>query len=357
MSDYSSTLPACPNLQNRLVESWKYNPARILGNIGMLDALTSPMNKAGVTISQQVSPGNGKYRTVDVVYPQRILISQVGSDTTQVCESVNEDGLTSEQYTIDTTVGSEINRVFRITDHQDTCQTLEDWIIEKIGDYLMALDRKVNKDSFTQTAAFYGSFASTEENVTGDDGAAQIKTVYTRKSGGVDRDTNALEMLKFATKNAAYPSAPIIIGWDEIDQYFEVMKNGCCADNGLDFGAIMRDTGMVYVSDENAPDVFAGNTTDFLSMAAGAAQLITFNKFKGSKGYLVVDDESYKQTIIRSPRTGIEYDLVLKNDCGNIHIQLAVAHVVKALPDDMFQHGDRLRGVRWINRWRPATRA
>lgn len=356
MSDYSSTLPACPNIQNMLNESWKYNPARILGNIGTVDALRSPMNTQGVNIAQQVSPGNGKYRTVDVVYSQRILLNQLGSDTTQVCESVNEDGRTTEQYTIDTTVGSEINRVFRITDHQDTCQSLEDYIIEKLGDYIMALDRKVNKDSLTQLAAFYGSFASTETNVSGADGSAQIKTVYTRKSGGVDRDTNALEMIDFASINAAYPTAPIIIGWDEIHQYFKAMKSGCCADNGLDFGAMMREFNMVYVADENMPDVMA-NATDFLTMAAGAAQLLTFNKFKGSKGYLVVDDESYKQIVVRSPRTGIEYDFVLKNDCGNIHIQLAVAHVVKALPDDMFQHGDRLRGVRWINRYTAATRS
>lgn len=357
MSDYSSSLVDCEKIQGQLSDTFaKINPARIVGNIGTAQALMDPINTDAV-LEKTISPGNGKKRTVKLLYDQRLLLSQLSDSAVQVCTSSNKDGELYEEYTIDTTAGTSIDREFELTDLTERCEDDDTYFNRKLVDYLMACDRKINKDSLTQLAAKYGAFANGDTNLTGAAGAAQIKTVYTRKTGGVDRDTNALEMLKSSPRRMSYPTAPIIIGGtgDEMETYLEVMAKGCCADNGLDFGAIMADTSLVYVSDENMSSVM-GNTTDFLTFGAGAAQLLTYNEFMGPKGIRVQDTEIYKQTVIYSPLTGIPYDFTYKVDCGKVYIQIKLAHVVVAMPDDMFQQGDILRGVEWINRWRTATR-
>lgn len=51
-----------------------------------------------------------------------------------------------------------------------------------------------------------------------------------------------------------------------------------------------------------------------------------------------------------SPRTGLPIDIILKDDCGTIHIiGYAVVELV-GLPSDLFAVGDEYRGVKYVNK-------
>ncbi len=94
-----------------------------------------------------------------------------------------------------------------------------------------------------------------------------------------------------------------------------------------------------------------GSNADFLTMASGAVQLLSWNEFMGPRGINVIDQESYKQTVIRDPRTGIPIDFQLNNDCGKIHVNLKIHAEAKGLPTDMFQSGDRYNNVTYVNKY------
>jgi len=65
-----------------------------------------------------------------------------------------------------------------------------------------------------------------------------------------------------------------------------------------------------------------------------------------------VDDESYKQTVIIDPKTGIPFDFIWSNNCGKISIQVKLAFQFIGLPDDIYPSGDVLNGVTYVNKYR-----
>lgn len=80
-------------------------------------------------------------------------------------------------------------------------------------------------------------------------------------------------------------------------------------------------------------------------IANGSAQVLYYNRWEGAFGR---KDSNQAYGTITSPATGIPYDIVIKHDCGNIHVTLTATTKVVALPLDMYQTGDDMEGVNGI---------
>ena len=63
----------------------------------------------------------------------------------------------------------------------------------------------------------------------------------------------------------------------------------------------------------------------------------------------VFTGHNYHHQTIVSPKTGLPYDLIIKDDCGAISINVVGTFDLKGMPSDMFATGDNMEGVNFVN--------
>ena len=116
MSYGISDLNPCENLQEELNDVFQTCDASLIREPSpFFDFIMSDMNSAGV--AQQVSPGRGKTRTVNVRYDQRINEDNVLSNQTHPnCVATTKRGDCIEAYEIDTTKNVQIEELIDIKD-------------------------------------------------------------------------------------------------------------------------------------------------------------------------------------------------------------------------------------------------
>jgi hypothetical protein len=341
MSHSTTSLISCPTIQDRLDDYFvKGDPTLILERLPFLEFLTSSDNTNGA-LQRQISPGNGKVRQVELLYEPRYTEDDVNTSAVQSCTSTNEGGHRSEVYSIDTTSGVEINRRFQLTDLKDICESDGSYIERQIMKMIDAAKRKMATRTWSQVTSMIGQFGP---SVTVGDG--NIMNVATLTSGGAI-STDFIEKISFAALDTAYPTVPYIFGYQKLHNAFKAVKAGCCADSGLNVGQYAQQNDMVFLTDYRSEDALG--TDEALMVAGGALQLLTYNEFRGERGIRVIDTEDYKQTVIADPMTGIPFDFIWKFDCGNIYVQIKLAHKLVQIPNDMFFGGDRYEGTTWIN--------
>lgn len=346
MSQSLNDLIACPTIQDQLNQHFLQgaNPLDAREKQGFTDLfLTSAINTNGI-LQSKVSPGRGKRRAVELLYSPPLLESEIGSSPAKKCTSTNEKGLLSSTYDLDEDEGTNYDEKFVLSDLATFCMDNPLWIAERLQAAMDGMTKKIGTDNAQQLALLYGAFGDGESGVTDN-----VKDVATRKSGGIDLNIQAWAKITSAAENAAYPGAPFVFGWGEIYAYMKEVKAGCCASGGTDLGAYAAQNDLVFIADKKIKTAFGSE--NFVMLAPGAVQLLTWNEFDGARGVNVIDDESYKQTIITDPKTGLRFDLQVKNDCGNIIINLKLHHKLVGMPTDMFQVGDAFQNVVWVNKF------
>ena len=339
-----TTYTACPDIQDRLDEVFaKVSPSRIAEKQMFTEFLLSNENRDGV-LQEQASPGRGKKRTVEVVYRPRIPESEVGDSVAQVCTSTRDLGDTSAEYTIDED-GVSIDWKITLSDLANLCADNENYIAEQILDAMWALFRKLETKNMTQLTALIGNFDANEDNV-----AAGVKTTSTLFADGT-QDPVFIEDIEFASENAGYPSAPVVIGWGDIKKAFTRLKaSNCCADSGLNAAEFAANGNLSFVASKKITS--AVTSPNFITTALGALQLLYYNEFMGPNGINEVNDGSYIQTVIEHPLLGVPIDYTAVHNCGTINFQLKLATKLVGMPTDMFCVGvDDLEGVTFVNEY------
>lgn len=78
-------------------------------------------------------------------------------------------------------------------------------------------------------------------------------------------------------------------------------------------------------------------------------QMITWNLFQGTRGLNTILTETYSQQVIFSPRTGLPIDVMMKVDCGTLHIVMTATTKLVGLPNDLFPVDDIYQNVNFVN--------
>ncbi len=342
MSLCVSDFATCPAIQDNLEAAFtQVNPSTITEPIMFTELLLSDANRDGV-LQEQTAPGNGKKRDVELIYSPRIPEDNVKDNQARVCSSTCDIGDRTATFTIDED-GVAFDWRVDITDLATRCEDDGLWLAKKIAQVMNGLLRKLELKNITQAAALFGNFDLNEDNVDVND----VKTVRTQLAGNPSIDF--ISEIAFASMNMAYPSNPIVVGWDEISKAFTKLKATCCADNGLDIAELARQEGIAFMNSKKIRDVLPAN--NFFTMALGSLQLLWYNEFMGPKGLRVSNDDSYIQGILVHPRLGLPFDYILSNNCGVVSFQLKLATKVVGMPADMFCAGDTLDGVTYVNEY------
>jgi len=344
---YLGNLIACPDLQDRLNGYFGCNKATTMAvhETGLTQFLFSPINTNNV-LNRVIAPGDGKIRTVGLVYTPRIKADDVATSINrESCVSTTPHGERTTSYSLDTNVGVEIERKIRQNDLITHCQNNQEYIQDMQLNMIGALIRKMDVRLAAQTVLLKGAFGLGETGV-----AANVKTVATRRpsaiGGGLSDDF--ITEIDFATMNAGYCASPFVFGYTEIYKSYKKLQAQCCADNGTNVGLLAQSVGLAgsFIPESNVP-LALGATADFITLDPGAVQVLTYNGFEGYGNEF--DQPTFIQTVITDPATGIPFDFQAKFDCGYWHFRMSLAFKAVGVPTDMYYSGDRYDGVTGVN--------
>ena len=322
MSYTPSTLVACPNLQDRLDNVFENENARFFTDkIPFSEFLMSPLNRNDLSV--RVSSGKSKIRTVEVTYQPRILTSSVQTNVTEYCSATTERGNTSTEYSIDTTQNLFFDQQFDVEDLKASCEDNEFWFQDQVAKMVAAMDVAVNNKNASQANALLGGWSTDVSGIPFLTVNGDVIEVKTLRTGSADEPfASTMQAVQSAIEASGFGAATLVGGYT-LHNYLRLMQLGCCTDYGLDIAAIQREYGMA-------------------SIANGALQVLYYNRWSGLFGAQDAN-QSYGQVM---GALGIPYDIVIKHDCGRIDVTITATTKLVALPDDLYQTGDHLDGVK-----------
>jgi hypothetical protein len=337
----SRILSECPNVQMSLGELFIEVGQR--EQLPLLEYLLSPENVK--LIRTEVAPGNGKLKTVQARWIQRLPETEVEEGgNILTCTSDNTYGDTITTYTVDTTDTYTASQLINAADIARHCQENSRYVLESIMRLMDVLDRKVASAAAVQAVAKIGNWGTDVEGFfTVSSDCLVIKTIA---STGIINEF-ALADIKQATTMANYPSAPVAFGGAGMQRYANAVQAGCCSQFGIDLLAISQQNGFGFAYDARLAAA-QGSQNKALITTAGAIQWLSFNLAEWNAGITPVAGSNYSKTLVFTP-AGLPVDLTMKDDCGNLSIVLTTTGIVAALPTDIYEAGDKFAGVNYVN--------
>lgn len=350
-----SVMIACPNLQDSLNNNFlTCDSANLFDSAPLFEFLNSPLNRSGY--SQRVAPGQGKIRTIELMYEQRILESEVTQPgTTPDCTATTKRGNLATTCTIDPLDYLEVEELIEGADFTYICEDNQTVIDRKIMKMITALEAKAATIVTTQAIALIGGVsddiaAGNKQTV----GGKSFFKVATEKSDG-SIDPRAVAKLNFLRMQSNY-CAPAPVFGSDMYEYYQLMQSGCCSNEGLDVGALLAKYGTAVMYDRRvtaALNTLAGDgsgaTLSFTALP-GALQVVWYNANDGiGNAAGILQGTNYQKRVIYSPRTGMPIDLTLQDNCGSVSIIARANPKVCGLPSDLFAPNDHMNGVTYVN--------
>jgi len=337
----SRILSECPNVQMSLGDLFIEVGQR--EQLPFLEFLLSPENAK--MIRTEVAPGNGKLKTVQARWIQRLPETEVEEGgNILTCTSDNTYGDSTQTYTVETTDTYTASQLINAADIARHCQENSRYVLESIMRLMDVLDRKVASAAAVQAVADIGNWGTDVENfftVTSD--CLVIKTIA---STGIINEFALADILQ-ATTMANYPGAPIAFGGAGMQRYANAVKAGCCSQFGIDLLAISQQNGFGFAYDSRLAAA-QGSQNKALVTTAGAIQWLSFNLADWNTGVTPTAGANYSKTLVYTP-AGVPCDLTMKDDCGNLSIVLTTTGLIASLPTNIYEASDKLAGVNYVN--------
>lgn len=353
MSYVTSVLNACPDLQDELDAFFNVCDASLLPDPAPLNEfLWSGLNMSG--ISQTISPGNGKVRTLQLRYDQRLLESAVTEvdGCTPSCSAATRRGDLISEYTIDTCDTLQVEELIHASELKDSCRSILEIVTKKIAMLMKAMDARVATKYTSLAIALYGAWQANVQNQVADaTGNAKnaLKLQTYRPTGFTDINPEAFYELQLALKQTNYCNGAAIFAGYQLSKYADLMKAGCCSSQGIDLASILSQYGLAVMWDRRFENLMG--TEYGMAVMPGALQPIYYNHATSLPAQVagVTVGTNYEQFVMVS-KSGIPYDVTLSDNCGALNIIIRFTGSLVALPTDMFAPGDNMEAVTFVNK-------
>lgn len=333
---YQSFLNA-PNIQERIGSDQfvSGNPTMKPGHIGFIRFLNDPVNTSA--IRQQVQPGDGQTRTVELTYTPRINPATVQAGAATTCTGGSIFGETSTQYSINiNTDHISLSANIPLLALSTRSQGKDDYVAEIVMKLMRAIVQRANRDAITAFNVLRGAFA----NANGVVASASVAT----RAGNVFLPNPAEEIIT-RYEEAEGGRVPFVIGGGLINRWFRAMAASCCASTNVLLEEYVDQNNMVHVYDPTVDQILGAN--NFMVLEPGAMQMLSFNLYEGAD-VATANDDSFKAGVLVDPLTGLRFDYQATRTCDQWTITLKLYRRFVTLPSDLFLTGDPLRGVNYL---------
>lgn len=351
MSCLASSYVGCATLQADLTTYFNTCGAEMIREpMPFAEFLVSPLNNNG--LSQVIAPGNGKTRSVELTYQARIPESEVTENDSDLCSCSSTRGNCSQVYTLDPAENLSVCETISAANLRAICQPNSEFIMKKIAHLVDVLERRQATELVQEASFLTGSWNTSEvPNVSVSD---QL-VVKTKKDGDAfSVNPFAMSEIDFALSATGYCAPAPIFAGRELYQYYRNMLAGCCADSGVDLGAMLSLYGHAVAYDPRVAATISGGQNAGLVIQPGAVAVITWNEYGWNAGIPFENNfregSNYSRSLIVSPRLGLPMDVIVKDECpGTLTIVISVVAKLVNLPSDIFPVGDKYRGVNFFN--------
>lgn len=341
MSVFSLSLVNAEAIQQRIEET--YPIFRGTGQFTFLPALNllqSPINTNGV-LQTTVAPGGAKKRIAKTVYAPRVREADISTSVAFNCTSSNEAGQLEQTCEIDETAGVFVDEKIDRVALADISEDNESYIAGRVLALMDAAARKMETEVHTKLAAALGKFP---DNDTSTDANDILKTVSTLVTSTDNTSLDAIEEIHYTRQLVGLPRV-FTIGDNLLTKYFTRLDAGCCADSyAVNFADFPGLNGLIHLHSNRTAAALGAD--EFFIYFPGAAHIVSFNRFEGPNR---IEDNSYKQMTLANPIfPGLNFDVTMKEDCGDLYIELGLAWELCTAPTDYFAIDDRLDGFNGI---------
>jgi hypothetical protein len=351
MSSYiRELLEQCPQVQEDL------NNAFAMGTLskGVLNEslpfLEQVVSSQQAFASQTVFRGNGKLRTLQVIYTPQITESEVTENVANPnCVATTVRGNLSETYTIDPAenVGAE-----QLIPHEQVrynCGSNPQYFLDVMARLIDATERKVATKTVQEAAALTGTWAPRVGAIPGMTLTSDELVFATLLGTTGNFDPMLAGRLKRAFRDSLYQQDALIFSGGDLFDYSEALQIGCCNDGGLDLSAALSRHGMGVFYDKRVQDVFGSDES--IAFRPGALALLYFAQSSWLDNVMeqVRQGATYVSFTVNSPRTGLPYDVTIKDDCGQVSINIVATTKLVAPPADMFAVNSEYAGINFVN--------
>ena len=340
MSYHDQLLVPCPDLQADIFEIWRKD-TKPRDPIPFLEYINSPANRNG--IDMQVAPGEGKVKTVNVTYTQRLPESSVDEATERGCDVGDLRGNNSKDYTIDTNDLLQSKERISAEHLARACKANGQYVAEVILRHMDVIDRKVASRIGAEAALLKGSYSAdavAAYSITND-----ILEVSTKASGAYA--IGAHVEIEQVAQMSGFASA-LMFGGSALSEYMKLTLAGCCANQGLDVQEIYNLYGYSFAYDRRLAEALGSALNANLIMEPGALQLLHYQQTEWKRNIPIELNSGYASFPMTTP-AGVPVDVYIKDNCADV-IDINVFANVKlvGLPEDLYPSGDNFEGVTYV---------
>lgn len=340
MSYLDQILVPCPDVQADIADVWgkTTNPN---DPIPFLQYITSPANTNG--IDMQVAPGDGKVKTVNITYTQRLAESSVSDATERGCDVGEVRGNNSKDYTIDT--NDLVQSKERITAEHlaRACKDNGQYMAEVILRHLNVIDRKIASQIGAEAALLKGAYSAdaiSAYSITND-----ILGVATKASGAYA--IGAHVEIEQAIQMSGFSSG-LMFGGAALNEYMKLTLAGCCSNQGLDVQEIYNLYGYSFAYDRRLASALGNALNNNLVMEPGALQLLHYQQTEWKRNAPIELRSGYASFPLTTP-AGVPVDVYVSDTCADkVDINVFANVKLVGLPEDLFPVGDNFEGVNYV---------
>ncbi len=286
------------------------DPMRNAQPVGLVDALTSPQNKAGATVQSDFSPGDGKNHKVILKHLTPDAIDDTDTTITNFCTDDGSSTVWSyDEVAIDLAVQSDVKEITE-AEMVDWCDSENYMREEIIAGSMNSIRKKINRLLIPKFYAGVGGLMG---------GNGTVGTPYdmlVRTDGTLSVDPEGQIEMEMDLMDAGMNGNPILVGGRLLKKWAGFSSIACCNQYGVD-ASQMPELGFYYDNDMTSVLSGPSDSADqaFFAFAPRAAQLVARPQFVGE--FRKVTDTFIKDTIT-DPRTGLTYDFHWSYDpCGD----------------------------------------
>jgi len=333
----------CETIQKLIDTEFEICPA--MESMPAMEAILQTQKANG--ISQSVSDGTGKVKTVKVVYDQRFLESSVvAGNGARTCVSNTATKNNFQTYGIDPDAYLRAEDGFTIAELSTVCtEDAQSLLSKKIYKIMDVLERAVATRTASELVSLYGKWGSNVSTVGTVNGSDEFEVATLISAANKNINYQAEPKIDLALQLSGYCSTPIFVGGSTLYEYGRALDAGCCSMTGVNILDMANQFGHVYLFDKRVTTAL-GSADKSIVMQSGSVALIYYNE----AGQIPNIGANYAKMKMYAPRTGLPMDIVIKDDCGTISIVGYVNTKLVGLPQDLYQVGDEYRGVTYVNK-------
>lgn len=343
MSYYNDVLASIPQIKQNLRSVFMAPDSATIEPVPTLEVLKSPAMNSG--LKQSVTKVGSKIGKVTVVYDQEIPLSKIKEDVSNpTCQASEVYGQCEFEYDMDPTENFAADELIDSDDLTTAYTNNAEHFSRRLFQLMCAVERKLDVEHAADLVALSGPWG---QRVTA---PSDIFTIQTYDPSDIYRPNPfALQRIRKAVMDSGFSTTPFLIGGSDMWDYMETVKGGSTTNNGVDISAIVANSQVPFIYSPNVKDAL-GSSAEALAIAPGAATLLEWTKRGWKDGINMDTGANYAHFSIPSPRTGIPFDVILKDDCGSLSINVIATTKLVGMPDDMYHPNGNYAGVKFINK-------